>query len=100
MLKFQFEDKIIRILLCLYSRIAYLCTIKLNIKSKNKKKMPKKQTFTSEFEQMKVGDTKDYPASRYTSVRSLASTMSFMLNRKYSTCIDRERRIVTVTRIQ
>ena len=78
----------------------YICTIKLNIKSKNKKKMPKKQTFTSEFEQMKVGDTKDYPASRYTSVRSLASTMSFMLNRKYSTCIDRERRIVTVTRVQ
>ena len=30
----------------------------------------------------------------------MASTVSFMLGRKYSTCIDRERRIVTVTRIQ
>ncbi len=62
--------------------------------------MPKKQTFTSEFEQMKVGDKKEYPASKYTSMRSLASTLSFMLNRKYSTSIDREKRIVTVTRVQ
>ena len=62
--------------------------------------MPKKQTLTSEFEQMKVGDKKDYPASRYTSIRSLASTISFMLDRKYSTSIDREKRIVTVTRVQ
>ena len=62
--------------------------------------MPKKQTFTSELEQMKVGDKKEYPASKYTSMRSLASTLSFMLNRKYSTSIDREKRIVTVTRVQ
>lgn len=62
--------------------------------------MPKKQTFTSELERMKVGETKDYPASRYTSVRSMASTLSFMLDRKYSTSIDRERRIVTLTRIK
>ena len=62
--------------------------------------MPKKQTFTTEFEQMKVGDKKEYPASKYTSMRSLASTLSFMLNRKYSTSIDREKRIVTVTRVQ
>ena len=62
--------------------------------------MPKKQTFTSEFEQMKVGDKKEYPASKYTSMRSLASTLSFMLNRKYSTSIDREKRIVTVPRVQ
>ena len=62
--------------------------------------MPKKQTFTSELEQMKVGEAKEYPAARCTSVRSMASTMSFMLNRKYSTCIDKERRIVTVTRVQ
>ena len=62
--------------------------------------MAKKQTLTSEFERMEVGATKDYPASRYTSIRSMATTVSFMLNRKYSTCIDRERRIVTVTRVQ
>lgn len=55
--------------------------------------MPKKQTLTSEFEKMKVGDKKDYQASRYTSVRAMASTMSFMLDRKYSTCIDKERHI-------
>lgn len=87
-------------MLCLYSRIAYLCTIKLNINNQKHQKMPKKQTFTSELEKMKVGEKKDYPASRCTSVRSMASTMSFMLNRKYSTCIDRERRIVTVTRVK
>lgn len=62
--------------------------------------MKKKQTFTSELEQMKVGERKEYPAIRCTSVRSMASTLSFMLNRKYSTCIDKERRIVTVTRVQ
>ena len=62
--------------------------------------MAKKQTITSELEQMKVGESKDYPASRYTSVRSMASTMSFMLDRKYSTCIDHERRAVTVKRVR
>lgn len=62
--------------------------------------MTKKQTFTSEFTQMKVGEKKDYPALRYPSVRSMACMVGFMLDRKYSTCIDRERRIVTVTRVR
>ena len=70
----------------------------LNIKNKNK--MPKKQTFTSELEQMKVGEAKEYPAARCTSARSMASTLSFRFNRKYTTEIDKKRRIVIVKRIQ
>lgn len=62
--------------------------------------MAKKQTLTSEFEQMKVGERKDYPAFRYPSVRSMVCMVGFTLDRKYSTCIDRERRVVTVTRIR
>lgn len=62
--------------------------------------MPKKQTFTSELAKMKVGECKEYPATRVTSVRSLACTLSFKLNRKYSTAIDKERRIISVTRVQ
>lgn len=62
--------------------------------------MPKKQTFTSELEQMKVGETKEYPAVKCTSARSMASTLSFRFNRKYTTEIDKKRRIVIVKRIQ
>lgn len=62
--------------------------------------MPKKQTFTSELEQMKVGEVREYPAARCTSVRSMASTLSFRFNRKYTTESDKKRRIVTVTRVQ
>ena len=62
--------------------------------------MPKKQTFTSELEQMKVEDKRIYPASRCTSVRSMASTLSFRYDRKYTTESDKKRRIVTVTRVQ
>ncbi|HIT83150.1 MAG TPA: hypothetical protein IAA99_02980 [Candidatus Avibacteroides faecavium] len=62
--------------------------------------MPKKQTFTSEMEQMKVGDKKVYPASRCTSVRSMASMMGFRYDRKYITESDKQRRTITVTRIK
>lgn len=62
--------------------------------------MKKKQTFTSELEQMKVGERKEYPAIRCTSVRSMASTLSFRFNRKYTTEIDKERRIVAVKRVK
>lgn len=62
--------------------------------------MPKKQTFTSELEQMKVGEAKEYPAARCTSARSMASTLSFRFNRKYTTEIDKKRRIIIVKRIQ
>ena len=60
--------------------------------------MPKKQTFTSELEQMQVGDKKVYPASRCTSV--MASTLSFRYNRKYTTESDKKQRTITVIRVQ
>ncbi len=60
--------------------------------------MAKKKTVTSELEPMKVGESKEFPASLCTTVRSMASTLSFKWNRKYSTVTDRERRVVVVTR--
>lgn len=62
--------------------------------------MPKKQTFTSEIEQMKVGDKKVYPALRCTSVRAMASMLGFRYNRKYTTESDKKNRTITITRIQ
>ena len=62
--------------------------------------MTKKQTFTSELEQMEVGDRRIYPALRCTSVRAMASTLSFRFNRKYSTEIDKDKRVITVIRVQ
>ena len=62
--------------------------------------MPKKQTFTSELEQMQVGDKKVYPASRCTSVRSMASMLGFRYNRKYTTESDKKKRTITVIRVQ
>ena len=77
----------------------YICTTKLKIKNKTRKKMEEKQTLTAEFLQMNTGDVRVYPAFRLTSIRSMASQIGFSHNRKYATRIDKENRTVLVTRI-
>lgn len=48
---------------------------------------------------MQVGDVAEYSAEQSMSVRALASTLGFKHNRIYKTYTDREKRIITVTRI-
>ncbi len=60
--------------------------------------MPKKQTLTGELYQMEVGEERDYPAARCATLRAMASLVGFRYDRIYSTSIDRERRVLTVTR--
>lgn len=62
--------------------------------------MAKKQTFTREIEQMEIGERRDYPAIRCSSVRAMVSTLGFQFNRRYSTKIDKKRRVITVTRVK
>ena len=57
-----------------------------------------KESITKDIEAMEIGDTREYPAIKVTSIRSLAYTISFKLDRVYQTATDREKRIVTVTR--
>lgn len=61
--------------------------------------MAKKKTITSELEIMQVNDQKEFPAELVMTVQSMASMLGFKWNRRYSTSIDRERRVVTVTRV-
>ena len=61
--------------------------------------MAKKRTITGELEPMKVGETKEFPASLCTTVRSMASMLGFKWNRTYKTEADREKRVVLITRI-
>lgn len=61
--------------------------------------MSNKTTLTSQLESMQVGDVAEYSAEQSMSVRALASTLGFKLNRIYKTYTDREKRIITVTRI-
>lgn len=62
--------------------------------------MARKNTMTSMLEPMKVGESKDFPAEKIFSVQTMASMLGFKWKRRYSTSIDRERRVVTVTRIE
>ena len=41
----------------------YICTSKLNIKLQITEKMAKKKTITGELEPMKIGESKEFPAS-------------------------------------
>ncbi len=60
--------------------------------------MAKKGTLSYDFEMMQVGEEKEYPASKVMTVQSMASMLGFKWDRIYSTCIDRERKVVTVIR--
>ncbi len=60
--------------------------------------MARKRTLTSELESMNVGDTKEFPASQSVTMRSMASTLGFKLDRTYSTETDRERRVLIIKR--
>lgn len=62
--------------------------------------MAKKNTITADLERMKVGDSKEFPASRVLVMRSMASALSFQWDRTYKTATDRERRVVIVTRVK
>lgn len=61
--------------------------------------MARKKTITGELEPMLIGERKEFPASLCTTVRSMTSTLGFKWDRIYRTEIDRERRVVVVTRI-
>ncbi|MEG2599512.1 MAG: hypothetical protein RSA66_08565 [Muribaculaceae bacterium] len=61
--------------------------------------MTKKKTITSELEPMQVGDCKEFPAALVMTLQSMASMLGFKWNRTYKTSIDRERRVVVVTRL-
>lgn len=53
--------------------------------------MAKKKTITGELEPMKIGESKEFPASLCTTARSMASMLGFKWNRVYKTETDRER---------
>lgn len=49
---------------------------------------------------LEVGESKDFPIERLKSVRTQASELGVILNRKFRTVSNREARTVTVTRIE
>lgn len=57
-----------------------------------------RRTIVSELWEMQIGESKEFPAEICTTIQSSASVYGFKWDRKYSTCNDRERRVITVTR--
>ena len=53
---------------------------------------------SEELDRMQVGETKSFPAKSLNSVKVMASNKGFMLDRKYRCNIDKENRVVNVTR--
>lgn len=60
--------------------------------------MAKKLSFKKTLESLAVGDSLDFPASKYRSVRSICSDYGFELGRRFSVKKDRENNKVIVTR--
>lgn len=60
--------------------------------------MARNGTITSDFESMKVGDKREYPASLSMTVRSMASMLGFKWDKVFATQADRERKVIIVTR--
>lgn len=60
--------------------------------------MARNGTITSDFESMKIGDKREYPASRSMSVRSMASMLGFKWDKVFATQGDRKRKVITVIR--
>lgn len=48
---------------------------------------------------MAVGDTREFPISKLKSVRTQASEIGAITDRRYTTKTDREARIISITRI-
>lgn len=61
--------------------------------------MRRKNTFRYALSIMEIGESKEFPAESYGTVRATASNLGFELNRVYTTATDRARRIVSVTRV-
>ena len=60
--------------------------------------MNNKISMSKELDRMQVGETKSFPAKSLNSVKVMASNKGFMLDRKYRCNIDKENRVVNVTR--
>ncbi len=60
--------------------------------------MGRKCTIREELEPMAVGETKEFPAERNDYVRYLASVLGFKWDKVFTTAMNRERRVLEVTR--
>ena len=58
------------------------------------------KTFTSQLNELAVGEFREFPASLCTTARSMASTLSFKWDKKFTTKTDRQRKIIIVKRIE
>lgn len=56
-------------------------------------------TYTDQIKSMSVGETLFFPPEKLGSLSSLASSLGFVLNRRYSVTRDKERRQVAVSRV-
>ena len=63
----------------------------------DEKKQPQ-QTNMGILRDLEVGQHHDFPAEKLHSIKAMCSTFSFQWDRKFTTKIDRVRRVVTVTR--
>lgn len=71
-----------------------------NKKQITQEKMEKNVSLRQTLKEMEVGESAEFPISKVSTMRAIASTMGLELERKYSSRCDKERRIITVTRIE
>lgn len=60
--------------------------------------MGKKMTATQQLRYLGVGESCTFPAEQVRSIRSMASENGFLWDKQFATSLDREQRVVTVTR--
>lgn len=90
-------------MLVLYSRFAYLCTIKLNKlynKSINAMEKVIPKPMLAVLRDMKVGEACVYPVSRMSSLKTMCSTYGVQWGRKFTTKVNTTERTITATRVR
>jgi len=62
--------------------------------------MARKNSLTNSILEMEIGEIKEFPIERCTSVQSVASVTGIRFDRRYTTETFREKRIITVERLK
>lgn len=62
--------------------------------------MARKNSLAVAIREMKIGEIREYPLDRYSTVQSTASREGLVNSRVYTTESDRERRIISIKRLK
>ena len=95
----QSECMFLFVLLVLFTRFVYLCSIKLVNNMIMANKNPKKIALSIKINTLTIGKTVTFPIERMAVVKNTASYLGTVFQKKFTTHMDRDARTITVKRL-